>query len=143
MPTLVGSLIGRAADSKSAGCRFESCPASHSSFPWTFLPWGGRVPPINIDWENYSVYRLPGTEGFFRWYTKRREAKEVMKIFQYAVIKHPTEKETEDGKKSELIVELTTILASDEKAAAMHAARAIPDEYAGDMDCLEVAVRSF
>ena len=66
-----------------------------------------------------------------------------MRLFQYAVILHPTEKQKKDGKQSELVVDLTTILAADDKAAMIHAARAIPDEYMDKAERLEVALRPF
>jgi len=66
-----------------------------------------------------------------------------MKLFQYAVILHPTEKEKEDGAKSKLIVNVMTVLAKDAGAAALLAARAIPAEYVEKLDQVEVAVRPF
>ena len=66
-----------------------------------------------------------------------------MKIYQYAVILHPSEKEKKDGKKSELIVDLRSVLAADDKAAMVLAARAIPEEYIAKLDRIEVAIRPF
>jgi hypothetical protein len=66
-----------------------------------------------------------------------------MKLFQFAIILHPTPKEAEQGKASQLIVEVTTILAKDPSMAAMLAGRAIPQEHLDKLDRLEVAVRPF
>jgi hypothetical protein len=66
-----------------------------------------------------------------------------MKIFQYAAILHPTEKEKKDGKRAELILELTTVLASNEAEAQLIAARAIPAEHADKLDRVMVALRPF
>lgn len=66
-----------------------------------------------------------------------------MKLFQYALIWRPTEVQTKEGKKHILLNELTTILAPDEKAANMIAARAIPDEYVNQLDQIEIACRPF
>lgn len=65
-------------------------------------------------------------------------------LFQYAVILDPPE--DEDGKRSgpsELIVEPTTVLCADAEAAQLRAARAIPDEYADDLDRVRLVVRPF
>lgn len=66
-----------------------------------------------------------------------------MKIFQYAVILHPTEKEEEEGQNSLLVVDLKTVLAKDEKGAFIRAGREIPEEYLDRLDRIEVAVRPF
>ncbi len=66
-----------------------------------------------------------------------------MKLFEYAIIKHPTENEKDNGAQSTLIVPPAAVLAPDEKAAAMLAGRAIPEQFLGVMDRLEVAVRPF
>ena len=65
-------------------------------------------------------------------------------LFQYAVILDPPE--DEDGKtvgSASLIVEPTTVLCADTAAAQLRAARAIPDEYADDLDRVRLVVRSF
>ena len=65
------------------------------------------------------------------------------KLFQYAVLWHPTVKEIEDGKKSKVIVEPKTILANDQQSAAMSAAMEIPAEYKAQLDQIEIAMRPF
>ena len=66
------------------------------------------------------------------------------KLFQYAAIWHPTEKQIkEDGAKSKLIVEMQTILANDQQAVTMTAAMSIPAEYKDQLDQIEIAVRPF
>lgn len=66
-----------------------------------------------------------------------------MQLFQFAVILHPTTKEKKDGKRPELIVDITTIVAENKEEAALRAARAIPEEHEGKLGRLEVAVRPF
>ncbi len=65
------------------------------------------------------------------------------KIFQYAVLLHPTETEAKEGKKSELIVHPTVILANDQNSANMAAVMAIPTQYKEKLDQIEVAMRPF
>ncbi len=66
------------------------------------------------------------------------------KLFQYAVLWHPTEKQMkDDGLKSKVIVELYTILANDEKSVGMSCAMQIPTEYKDQLDQIEIAVRPF
>lgn len=66
-----------------------------------------------------------------------------MKIFQFAILLHPTSKEREEGKSSELIVPVTTVVAPDQNGATLQAGRAIPANYLDKLDRLEVAVRPF
>lgn len=66
-----------------------------------------------------------------------------MKIYQFAVILNPTEKEEEEGKKPELIVPITSILAGSDQAAVMMAGRAIPEEHVEHLDRCQVAVSPF
>ncbi len=66
------------------------------------------------------------------------------KLFQYAILWHPTEKETKDnGIKSKVIVEPKTIMAIDQNGAAMAAAMEIPAEYKNQLDQVEIALRPF
>lgn len=62
-----------------------------------------------------------------------------MKVYEYVVFYSPSEK----TEKSKIIVPLTTILANDDKQAAMLAARAIPEDYVSRLDEVEIAVRPF
>ena len=66
------------------------------------------------------------------------------KLFQYAIIWHPTEKEAkDDGKKSKVIVEPKIILAQDANSAALSAAMEIPAEYKETLEQVEIAMRPF
>lgn len=66
------------------------------------------------------------------------------KLFQYAVLWHPTEKqEKEEGLKSKVIVEPKTVLAVDQASANMSAIMDIPSEYKTILDQIEVALRPF
>lgn len=71
-----------------------------------------------------------------------------MKLFEYAIIRTPTDKEKKDGRKAELIKSkqgfmITNCLADDLERAKFLAARDIPDELIKDLDQLEIAVRPF
>ena len=66
------------------------------------------------------------------------------RLFEYAAILHPTEKETEEeSKPSELITKPTTILAPNEQAALIQAARALPESVLDKLDRVEIALRPF
>jgi len=76
------------------------------------------------------------------WWDSIKKAKRgnKVKLFEYAVVLHP--EEGEKGK-SDLIVDVTRVLASDQNAATLLAARAIPEEYVDDLTRVEVIVRPF
>ena len=66
------------------------------------------------------------------------------KLFQYAILWHPTEKQIKDeGKKSIVLVELKTILANDERGASMAAAMEIPTDKRDQLEQIEIAIRPF
>lgn len=70
-----------------------------------------------------------------------------MKLFEFAVIYNPiaTKEQSERGDKpkSLLVVDVTRVLANDDKEASMLAARAIPEQYTDKLDRVEIAVRPF
>jgi len=66
-----------------------------------------------------------------------------MKVFEFVILKHPTQEEAKNGVASKMIGGVTTVLAKDESGAAMLAGRAIPEEELPFIDRLEVAVRPF
>ena len=66
-----------------------------------------------------------------------------MKLFEYAILKHPTSEGKKKGEKTTIIVQPTTVLAPDQNSAAMLAGRAIPEEELGNLDHLEVVLRPF
>ena len=67
------------------------------------------------------------------------------KLFEYAVLYHPkaTKEQNERGEspKSEIIVDLTSMLAVDEKQVGMIASRAIPDQFTDRLEDIEIIVR--
>jgi hypothetical protein len=66
------------------------------------------------------------------------------KLFQYAILWHPTEKQVKDeGLKSKVLVELKTVLAADQNSAGMAAAMEIPADKKNELDQIEIAVRPF
>jgi len=70
-----------------------------------------------------------------------------MKLFEYAVIHNPKptkeQHERGDTPKSELVVDVTRVLANNEKEAMMLAARSIPEKFTDKLDQLEIALRPF
>ena len=66
-----------------------------------------------------------------------------MKIYQYAVMLHPTEDERKAGKSSQIIVDVQTVAAHNDNAAVVLAGRAIPEQFLTCLDRVEVAVRPF
>jgi hypothetical protein len=62
------------------------------------------------------------------------------RLWQFAVLWHPNEKQIEDGEKSRIAVEPTTILASTEQEAVMRASREIPSDLVDELDQVEIIV---
>ncbi len=65
------------------------------------------------------------------------------RMFQYAVLWHPSKEQSKEGQKSKMIVEPKIILGSDDKAVGMKAIKAIPAEYDEQLDQIEVVVQAF
>lgn len=66
------------------------------------------------------------------------------KLFQYAILWHPTEKQAkEEGLKSKELVGIKTILAIDQNAASMAAAMEIPAEKRTELDQIQIVIRPF
>jgi hypothetical protein len=68
------------------------------------------------------------------------------KLFEYAVLYHPKEKKDAAGnaleeKKSIIVKDITSILATSDKEVGMMAARSIPPEYENKLDDVEIIVR--
>lgn len=70
-----------------------------------------------------------------------------MKLYEYAVLYHPVatkeQQDRGDKPKSELILDVTRVLAKDEKEAMLLVARAIPEKYTDKLDQVEIAIRPF
>lgn len=65
-------------------------------------------------------------------------------LFQFAILFHPTEKQIkDDGAKSKILIEPKIILAKDQNSANMSAAMEIPEEYKGQLDQVQIAIRPF
>lgn len=77
----------------------------------------------------------------------RQPNKKIMansKLFQYAILWHPTEKQVKDeGLKSKILVEPKTIMAVDQNGAAMAAAMEIPTDKKTELDQIEIVLRPF
>lgn len=69
----------------------------------------------------------------------------MQRLFEYAVVFHPKarDKKEESNGNSVLVIPPKTLLAKDEKVAALSAARSIPDKYASKLDQVEILVRPF
>jgi len=65
------------------------------------------------------------------------------RLFQFAVLWHPTKDEYDSGAKSSVILDLSTILASDEAEAKIFISKQIPDDYDDLLDQLEIIIRPF
>lgn len=65
------------------------------------------------------------------------------RIFEFAIIEHPTADEAKKGATSKFLVERRSVLAVDEQRAGILAAREIPVEALGHLDRVEVAIRPF
>ena len=66
------------------------------------------------------------------------------KLFQYAILWHPNEKQVKDeGLKSKVLVEPKTIMAADQNGALMAAAMDIPADKKSELDQIEIAMRPF
>lgn len=65
------------------------------------------------------------------------------KLFEFAVLWHPNEKETKEGLKSKIIVPKETTLAKDIAEVNLKVAMGIPGEYKDTLDQVEIVVRPF
>jgi hypothetical protein len=66
------------------------------------------------------------------------------RLYQYAVIKHPTKEKRDEGARSEIIIKPSEfMLARTEDEVMIAATRRIPEDQLEDADRLEVAIRPF
>lgn len=65
------------------------------------------------------------------------------RIFQYAILWHPNEKEVEEGMVSKFLSKLQTVLASDHNSLTIRAAMEIPHEYKDKLSQVEIVIRPF
>lgn len=66
-----------------------------------------------------------------------------LKLFEYAILWHPTVKETQEGLKSKILTPPTVVLSKDEKSVGMQSAMDIPSEFKESLDQIEILVRPF
>ena len=65
-------------------------------------------------------------------------------LFQYAIIWHPTEKQSKDDSlKSKVLLDPKMILAESQSSALMAASMEIPTEYKDQLDQIEILMRPF
>lgn len=69
------------------------------------------------------------------------------KLFEYAVLYHPKVVKDAQGNETQgedmIVSPAQFVLAKDDKEVAIRAARAIPDEYLGKLDQVEIVIRPF
>ena len=66
------------------------------------------------------------------------------KLFQYAILWHPTEKQTKDeGLKSKILVPPATLIAADQQSALMAVSMEIPVDKKDQLDQIEICLRPF
>ena len=66
------------------------------------------------------------------------------RLFEYAVLFHPARKsEKEEQKKSEIVTDVSRVLATTDAEVAMLAARSIPEKFLDKLDQIEIIVRPF
>lgn len=64
-------------------------------------------------------------------------------LYQYCAIWHPSEKEAEAGTKSQIILELGSMLSNDQNSALLAVARKVPEKYVEQLDQVEILIRPF
>ena len=63
------------------------------------------------------------------------------RLFEFVVLWHPTE--DDDKSTSKIVVDRTMRLAKDEEAVGLFAAKQVPDQYADQLDNIEILIRPF
>lgn len=66
-----------------------------------------------------------------------------MKLFQFAILWHPTEQQRKDGQTDKVVKDVSTLLQKDQNTALLAIARLIPEEYSAQLDQVEIAIRPF
>lgn len=66
-----------------------------------------------------------------------------VKLYQFAIFYVPTKEETKEGVNPSMIVDLTTVLARDEKEVLIRASKLISDNYMQKLDRVQIVVRPF
>jgi hypothetical protein len=64
-------------------------------------------------------------------------------LFQYAILWHPTEKQTKEGEKTKLLIDVKTVLAANQAAVTMMAAMEIPADYKEQLEQIDIVLRPF
>ena len=65
------------------------------------------------------------------------------KLYEYAIIWHPTETQEKEGQKSKIVAAPKVVLSADDKSCLMIASMDIPLEYKDNLDQIELAIRPF
>jgi len=65
------------------------------------------------------------------------------KLFNFAIIWHPDEKQSKEGEKSIIIKEPTLVLALNQHQVLVQAAMEIPNKYKDQLDQVEIVTRPF
>ena len=64
-------------------------------------------------------------------------------LYQYSILWHPTKQESEEGKKSSILVKPDYMMASDHNSAFIQVSRLIPEKYLDKLDQVDIMVRPF
>ncbi|RYC70688.1 hypothetical protein [Spirosoma sordidisoli] len=65
------------------------------------------------------------------------------RLFQIAILFHPSAKDVEAGKQTEIILDPKNVLATNEDHAKTLASREIPEKYLDKLEQVEVVIRPF
>ena len=68
---------------------------------------------------------------------------EKSRLFQYAIIWNPSKDQVKSGLVPLVLVDVTNVLAQDEKAALIMASRAIPQSHINELNQIDIALRPF
>jgi len=64
-------------------------------------------------------------------------------LYQYTVLRHPTEAQAKEGQVTEVIVELSTEQAKSDDVLFRKLLRNIPDKYESELDQIDIVIRPF
>lgn len=64
-------------------------------------------------------------------------------LYNYTIVWHPSESQSEKGEKSQMLIEPKYLLAPDQNSAFMQAARQIPEKYLEELDQVDILIRPF
>lgn len=66
-----------------------------------------------------------------------------MQLFQYAILWSPNEQEKKEGKKPEILKDVTSIIGPNQQYILMVASSLIPEEYKTNIDQIQIPIAAF